>query len=155
MYESVVRGSADASSITNRLPYDVYARAIGFGSQDLDDLYQLRKSEVKRKEKINTLTTRYISLLYDLQNAVTNQDEADVEAHQVAAAFVKRHIYSLGREDSQQVMDLLVKRIANPRDFKEEALNRAIEGTLSDFTTSANKLSIIRQKYIEDNNLGN
>ncbi len=133
---------------------DVYARYIGFGSQEMDDLYQLRQAEVKRKDKIKVLSTRYISLLHDLQNAVTNQDEADVEAHQVAASFVKRHIYSLGQEDSQAVMDMVLNRIGNPKDFKEESINRAIEGSLSEFTSSANKLSIIKQQYIEENNLG-
>lgn len=133
---------------------DIYARAIGFGSQELDDLYVLRQAESKRKDKIKTLAGRYISLLYDMENAITNQDENSVEQNQIAAAMVKRHIYSLGGDDAQEVMDLVVNRIANPRDFKEETLNTAIMNSLSEFTSSANKLSVIKQKYIEERNLG-
>lgn len=129
---------------------DVYARAIGFGSQEMDDLYQLRQAEVKRKEKITALAERYISLMYDMENALTNQDEASVEAHQIAAAFVKRHIYSLGKTDSQAVMDLVLGRLAKPRDFKEETIRKALDGSLSESTSSANELSVIRQKYVED-----
>jgi hypothetical protein len=133
---------------------DVYARAIGFGSQEMDDLYQLRQSDVKKNEKIRALAERFISLMYDMENALTNQDEANVEQHQIAAAFVKRHIYSLGKSDAQAVMDLVDSRLAKPRDFKEETLQKAIDGSLSEVTTSANKLSVIRQKYVEENNLG-
>lgn len=133
---------------------DVYARAIGFGSQEMDDLYKLRQSDVKKNEKIRALAERYIALMYDMENALTNQDEADVEQHQIAAAFVKRHIYSLGDTDGQAVMDLVHSRLARPRDFKEETIQKAVDGSLSESTTSANKLSIIRQKYVEENNLG-
>tara|TARA_B100001063_G_scaffold227047_1_gene237122 strand:+ start:1797 stop:6089 length:4293 start_codon:yes stop_codon:yes gene_type:complete len=129
---------------------DVYARAIGFGSQEMDDLYTLRQTEVKRKEKVTAIAERYLALMYDMQNAITNQDEASVEEHQIAASFVKRHIYSLGRQDAKAVMDIVIGRLNKPRDFKEETISKAINGSLSEFTSSANKLSVIRQKYVED-----
>lgn len=153
--EGMVRKS-DGSLLYSTEPElaDIYARAIGFGSQDTDDLYQLRQAEVKRKDKIKILATRYTALLHDLGNAVTNQDEANVEANQIAATLVKQHIYSLGREDADAVMDMVLSRLSSGRDFKEETLRKAIDTMTSEFVGDANKFSIIKKKYEEENNLG-
>lgn len=133
---------------------DIYARAIGFGSQEMDDLYKLSTGDRNRTQTIRDLTTRYISIIYDLDNAVTNQDELTTEASQIAASLVMRQINRLHPEDASAVMDAVINRIGKPRDFKEETINKSIINAIGEFTDSANEVSIIKQKFIEDNNLG-
>lgn len=133
---------------------DVYARGIGFSSQEMDDLYKLSTADRNRKTEIKDLATRYIAILYDMENAVTNQDTLTTEGAQIASSLIKRQIDRLAPEDAKEVMDSIISRISKPRDFREETLNKAILNAVGEFTDSANKVSIIKQKFIEDNELG-
>ena len=153
--EGMVRKS-DGSPLYSTNPDlgDIYARAIGFSSQEMDDLYKLSISDRNRTQVIRDLTTRYISILHDLENSVTNQDELTTEASQIAASLLKRQINRLHPDDASAVMEAVISRIGKPKDFKEETINKSIINAIGEFTDSANKVSIIKQKHIEDNNLG-
>jgi len=133
---------------------DIYARAMGFGSQEMDDLYKLSIADRNRKTEIRDLATRYISILHDLELAISNQDELVTEGSQIAASLIKRQIDRLDPDDAQEVMDIIINRLSKPRDFKEETINRAIIDAVGEFTGAANKMSIIKQKFIEENELG-
>lgn len=132
---------------------DVYARAVGFGSQEMDDLYKLSQSNFKTKDKIRAYSTSYISILHDLHNAIDSGEEFQTEAAQRAASMLARQIQRLDPDVAKQVWTAVNRQITNPRDFKEQVIKEAIMNSIQDLTDSANKVSVEKQKFIEENNL--
>ena len=69
--EGLVRKS-DGTPLYNTNPElrDIIARAVGFGSQESDDLYKLSQADFKRKDKIRAFTDFYISMLYRMDYGI-------------------------------------------------------------------------------------
>lgn len=148
---------ADGSFLTRAHPEleDIIARAVGFGSQDIDDAYKLRMVQRKQKEYVDTYSRHMVNILHGLAVSIENREEGEAESSQAAASLVQRQIAALDPVTSDLVWKAVYKRISNPKDFKEEVLKRAILDNTGELMSSANNLSILRQKYIEENNLDN
>lgn len=153
--EGLVRKS-DGSPLytTNPELRDIVARGLGFGSQDTEDLYKLSQSEFKRKDAVKDLSNFYISMLYRMDYGIREQLEGVVESSHINAKVVADMIDKLHPDDAQQVWNNVVNRLSNPRDFKEKTLNDALLNAVGEYTDSANKMSVIKRNFIEDENLG-
>jgi hypothetical protein len=132
---------------------DITARAVGFGSQEMDDLYKLYQSDYNRKTKVRDLATRYISIIHDLDTAIKNQDELVTQAAQSAASLITRQIEREHPDDAAEIMEMVQSRLANPRDFREKVLRDSVLNSLGELTNAANKTSILKQKFIEEEGL--
>lgn len=153
--EGLVRKS-DGTPLYNTNPElrDIIARVVGFGSQETDDLYKLSTADFKRKDKIRTLTNFYISMLYRMDYGIREQLEGVTESSHINAKVVMDMINREAPEDAQEIRDAVINRLSKPRDFKEKTLHDALINAVGSYTQSANEMSIIKQKFIEDENLG-
>tara|TARA_R110000772_G_scaffold129472_2_gene237591 strand:- start:4030 stop:8334 length:4305 start_codon:yes stop_codon:yes gene_type:complete len=155
LVDGMVRKS-DGSPLYSENPElgDIIARAVGFGSQDMDDLYKLTQADFKRKDKLKALSTFYTSMLTRMEYGVREQLETTVEGSHINAALVSRMINREHPDDADEIWKAVVGKLQNPRDMKDKVIRDAIINAIGEFTGAANKVSIIKQKHIEDNNLG-
>lgn len=153
--EGLVR-KADGTPLYNENPElrDIIARGIGFGSQDTTDLYALSQADYKRKDKIKDLTNFYISMLYRMDYGLREQLEGVTESSHINSKVVMDMIWREDPEDAQEIMNAVMNRLSKPRDFREKTLHDSLINAVGAYTDSANEVSIIKQKFIEDENLG-
>ena len=153
--EGLVRKS-DGTPLYNTNPElrDIIARAVGFGSQETDDLYKLSQADFKRKDKIKTLASFYISMLHRMDYGIREQLEDVTESSHINATLVQEMISRESLEDAQEIWEAVINRMSKPRDFKEKVLKDSLLNAVGSYTDSANEMSIIKQKFIEDENLG-
>lgn len=133
---------------------DVYARALGFGSQDLEDLYKLKSAERDRKDEIKAISARYLNILGYIVDGVEAQDEKATERAQIAATIIRNQINDRGEQDATDIMNAVYDRIANPRSDREKVINKAFLGSTSEMMGSANKVNILLKKALEESESG-
>ena len=152
--EGVVRKS-DGTPLGSANPelVDIIAMAVGFGSQDTNDLYKLTQANFSRKDKIKTLSNFYISMLTRMDYGVREQLEGVVEASHINATLVQEMISREDPADAEEIWNRVINTLQSPRDLKDKALNDSILNAIGNYTDSANKMSIIKQKFIEENEL--
>ena len=155
LLEGLVR-KADGTPLYSENPElrDVITRAIGFGSQDTTDLYKLSQADFGRKQKIRDLSSLYVSMLYRMDYGIREQLEGSVESSHINATIVQEMISKESPEDAREIWDAVVNRLSNPRDFREKTLKDSLLNAVGSYTEAANEMSVIKQKFIEDENLG-
>lgn len=153
--EGLIRKS-DGTPLYSQNPElrDIIARAVGFGSQETTDLYKLSQSEFSRKQKIRDMSALYISMLYRMDYGIREQLEGNVESSHVNATIIQEMINKLDPADASEVWDNVINRLSKPRDFREKTLKDSLLNAVGNYTTSANEMSVIKQKFIEEENLG-
>jgi len=52
------------------------------------------------------------------------------------------------------VSNLIESRLSKPRDFKEKTLTDSLINAVGEYTDAANEMSILKQKFIEDEQIG-
>jgi hypothetical protein len=139
---------------TNPELRDIIARAIGFGSQETADMYALSQADFSRKQKIRDLSSFYVSMLYRMDYGIREQLDGVVESSHINATVVQEMINQEAPEDAAEIWEAVVNRLSKPRDFKEKTLKDSLLNAVGSYTDAANEMSIIKQKFIEDENLG-
>ena len=153
--EGIVRKS-DGTPLYSANPdlLDIIARGIGFGSQETNDIYKLSQAEWSSKDKVKHLSSFYIAMVNRIENGIQSQDEHVVEAGHINATVVAGMIDAEDPEVAKLIWDNVISRLQKPRDFKEKTIHDSILNMYGNLTDSANKVSIIKQKFIEENELG-
>jgi len=139
---------------TNPELRDIIARAIGFGSQESDDLYKLSQADFSRKDKIRSLVDLHIAMSYRMDYGIREQLEGNVESAHINATIIQNMIDSLHPDDAQEVWSQIESRLSKPRDFKEKTLTDSLINAVGEYTDAANEMSILKQKFIEDEQIG-
>lgn len=152
--EGLVR-KADGSPLYSTYPElrDIIARGIGFGSQETSDLYTLSQANFKEAQKVRDLTTFFVSMLYRMDYGIREQLEGGVESAHINAKIVQDMIEKEDPRVAEQIWQGVIGRLSKPRDFKEKTINDSILKFFDETTNSANKTSIIKQKFIEEQGL--
>tara|TARA_R110000823_G_C15952958_1_gene502550 strand:- start:25851 stop:30161 length:4311 start_codon:yes stop_codon:yes gene_type:complete len=133
---------------------DIIARAVGFGSQESDDIYKLSQSEFNRKDRIKSLSDFYIAMLYRMDYGVREQLEGVTEASHINATVVQEMINKEDPADAEEIWSNVTSRLSKPRDFREKTLHDSLINAVGAYTNAANEMSIIKQKFIEEEKLG-
>ena len=129
---------------------DVLARAMGFGSQDIDEFYKTRFALMKRNEEVQARTLQVTNAWYTLAVALNTDDRDKVEHAQIALSHINTMIDSIpSQEDRSAVREGFYKRILNPQDQMEKTISEAINVFLSDAVHNANMLEPMIRAEIE------
>lgn len=126
---------------------DVVARALGFSSNEMQEIYETNQALYKRKDKIRDVADFYVNTLNRLAIAVDEGDEdTAVGVHMVLSAIKKRFENDLDRQD---VIDAITAAMKD-RKFKDRTIMDWLKHHESELLNAKGRLFITGESEYEE-----
>lgn len=126
---------------------DVIARAFGFSSQELEDVYNVAKSMQGRKEAVRAKAQMAVSLMGRLMYAVEDQDEVAVKHAQLALNAVMGDIKN--GNDVKQILEQINKELQG-KDFRGRTYQQWIDNYNSELLDATGRMFIYGQNKLQE-----
>lgn len=139
-----VLGKVMAEDVETR---DVVARALGFSSEDLQEIYETNQAIYDRREKITRVSDLYINLIHSLTLGLDQGDEEEVEATQMALSALRKRVQNdMDRED---IESSILKGLSS-RDFQDRTFDQWLELHTSEMLKDAGRMNPVFQGKYEE-----
>ncbi len=126
---------------------DVFGRAMGFSSQELEDVYNTALDQSRRTKTVKEKAKVAAELVGRLFRAVDDQEEDGVRIAQLALNVVMNDIRN--GKDRNDVMNAITKEL-NQSDFRGRTYQRWIEDYNSDLLSAQGRMFIYGQTKLQE-----
>ena len=116
---------------------DVWARALGFSSEEQQDIYETNQALFNRKDKVRAIADTYVGLINTMTLGVEEQDEAAVEAVQMSLRMINT---SIQNDQDRNDITKAVKAALQDREFGDRTVMKWLELQTSDLFSAKGKV---------------
>lgn len=126
---------------------DVVARALGFASEDIQDIYKVNQALYDRKDKIRDISDVYLNTMNALTLFVDEGDEKQVEAVQMVLSAVLRRVQN--DKDREEILNAVHAGLKE-RDFKGQTIQSWLENHTSELLNARGRLFITGEEEFKE-----
>jgi hypothetical protein len=125
----------------------VVARAMGFSSQEMQDLYTVNQALYNRKDKIRDVADVYLGLMNSITLGVDQQDEKQVEAAQMGLTMLKT---SIDNDQDREDINKAILAGMKGRNFKDKTISEWLGNYTSDLLNARGKVFTAGEKQYKE-----
>ncbi len=126
---------------------DVAARALGFSSQELEDVYATSMAQRDRKKVVRDKAQAYVQLLGSLMLHIEDQDEAAVKASHLAMSLVMGDVKN-GKDNAD--FNRAVQQALQQQDFRGRTYAEWVQNYNSELMSATGNLFLPGAKKLEE-----
>ena len=126
---------------------DVIARAMGFSSEDMVDIYETNEALYKRKEKVKDLADFYLGVMHSMTISIDEGDEEAVQAAQMVLSAVMRRFHN--DKDREDIFNSIQSGLED-RDFQGRTISKWTQDYYSELLSAKGRLFLKGQEEIEE-----
>ena len=111
----------------------VIARAMGFSSQETNDIYETNQGNYARSDKVKDLAKTYTGMINNMMVGIDAQDEEGVEAMQHVLSML--HTGIKNDSDREAITEAIMGNLKG-RDLKDKVISQWLENHVSDLLSA-------------------